>query len=461
MLFCFYILWLLFDDDLRSIWRCRGSPSEPAGKDVATRSDDYLRARMSDPRQQFGIVVRGLIPSTSAALLPSSTTGVRVTEEDTEKDTEGSAAHGSSQATVKREEVPVVSNRDFIQRHSDFVTESLRRAEIYHEAGEQRYAVEVLDQLLRIEGLTPEAISFVLNRKGIYLLAAGDVSGAQESYELALMGGQDNRHALTNLALLLHHHIFPQRPSELWILLRAIEMYRAALGSDDASLLSTPSATLSRHSEGNRRKLPQTPTLVLAAGVQKLGEGVEANTQEPATSDGGIGGPIEKTPVSIELATALSQAGHADKAVTELEFTLAQISGFTTAVHQEMDSRQADTEIRSAEGSNARDAAALWDRLASARFSAGDFHGAVAAGGDNRCISGTSKGVNKCQGVHVHAITTQSFVVAADILRVLSRNTPVETESPNRTFLGGQVKPSLTYCRSPRWIRCSLRKVHV
>lgn len=392
MLFYFYIFCLLFGDDLRSIWRCGGPSSEPAvGKDVAARSHDYLRARVSDPRQQLCIVVRGIIPSASAALSPSSTTGARITGRDIEKDTAVSAAYGSPQATDKREELPVASNRDFIQPHSDFVTEYLRRAKIHHEAGEQRYAVEALDQLLGIEGLTPEATSFVLNRKGIYLLAAGDVSGAQESYELALRGGQNNRHALTNLALLLHHHIFPHRPSELWILSRAIEMYRAALGRDDASLPSFPSATFSRHSEGNSRKLPKTPTLGL---VQKLGEGVEANTQEPVLSDGGIGGPIEKTLVSIELATALSQAGHADKAVFELEFTLAQISGFTTAVQQEMDSRQADAEIRVAEGSNTRDAAALWDRLASARFNAGDFHGAVAAGGDSRCISGTSKGRN-------------------------------------------------------------------
>lgn len=366
--------------------------SEAAGKEVAARSHDYLSTRVSDPRQQLYVVVPAIIPSASAALSPMSTAGARVTGRDIEKDTAVCAAHGLSQAADRREELPLASNRDSIEPHSNFVREYLRRAEFHHEAGEQRHAVEALDRFLGIEGLTQEVTSFVLNRKGIYLLAAGDVSGAQESYELALRGGQDNRHALTNLASLLHHHIFPQRPTELWILSRAIEMYRTALGRDDASLLSSPSALPLQHSEGNCRKLPQTHTLGLAAGVQKLGEGVEDDKEELASSDCGIGGPIEKSTVSIELATALSQAGHADKAVAELELTLAQISGFTTAVQQEVDSGQAHADMRAAVGSNARDAAALWDRLASARFNTGDFRGAVAAGGESRCIGGTSKG---------------------------------------------------------------------
>ena len=193
--------------------------------------------------------------------------------------------------------------------------------------------------------------------------------------ELASWGGQQNKHSLFNLALLLHHHIFPQRPADFWVLSRAIELYRSALGR----IPSSPSTTnlRSNHHQLSAHYQAHGTT----SGSSEREADIERANRETIQHDGEIGGPIDKTMVSIELATALSQSGRPDEAVAELEFTLEHTWGFkTTHPRKRSANRQRVMNMGTEMGGTARDVAALWDRLASVRSNEGDSRGAVAAG---------------------------------------------------------------------------------
>lgn len=98
-----------------------------------------------------------------------------------------------------------------------------------------------LDRLLSLGNLNPDARYFMHNLRSIYLQSAKECIGARKSYELALEesghGWGINRHAMRNLAALLHLHTFPLETEwpDFAILEQAIELYRAAIGRDDSS----------------------------------------------------------------------------------------------------------------------------------------------------------------------------------------------------------------------------------
>ncbi|CAM9593879.1 unnamed protein product, partial [Ectocarpus fasciculatus] len=149
-------------------------------------------------------------------------------------------------------------------------------AQALSQLGHAVRAAELLDRLLGLGQLTPESRSFVLNRRGNYLTSANDLPGARESYERALDRrghGHMNRHALYNLARLLHFHIFPSEISipDFSTIERAVELYREALGQ----------------------------------------------------GGDGVGGPIDRSVIFRDMASALMLAGRLEEAIAELEYALA------------------------------------------------------------------------------------------------------------------------------------------
>lgn len=229
----------------------------------------------------------------------------------------------------------------------------LHLAEVYQELGEPRRAAAAADQLLAMDQLTVEARSFVLNLRGIYVKSVGDLVGARESYELALsQGGKVNRHALYNLALLLHYPTTPTYntpPPDISALEQAIGFYRAALGRGSAS-----SSTL--------------PSLLTTGAPEELGR-----------RDDGIGGPVDRASVSRHLASALSQAGRPTEAVAELEQALLPQTWEMDASGERFPSEGGlEAAARGRQGD--KEAATLWDSLARAKYAVGDVLGAVDAG---------------------------------------------------------------------------------
>lgn len=237
----------------------------------------------------------------------------------------------------------------------------LHLAEVVAQLGQPRRAVELVDRLLDLELLTPEATSFMLNRRGQYLRSDKDWAAARESYELAVeiagQGQRINRHALWNLAVLFHSQVSPSETvgPNFSTLERAIELYRVALGRDSTD--SNPPG--------------------LASGSQ----------------ENDIGGPVDRCSVLRGLVAALLLAGRAEEAVAELEYALMELTASTDGSdHQwtssdqfnienghQMTSRETPEETPE-EATRRTDAALLWDRLSSARGAAGDVPGALAAG---------------------------------------------------------------------------------
>ncbi|CAM9506285.1 unnamed protein product [Ectocarpus sp. 12 AP-2014] len=223
----------------------------------------------------------------------------------------------------------------------------LHLAQALSQLGHPVRAAELLDRLLGLGQLTPESRSFVLNRRGIYLMAANDFTAARQSYERALDGrghGHINRHALYNLARLLHFHILPSEITipDFSIIERAIELYREALGP----------------------------------------------------GGDGIGGPIDRSAVLRDMAAALMLAGRVEEAIAELEYATADLSeDLENATTSSISSKRycdgdadksggVEEEALTTAETAARNktAAFLWDSLSSARSAAGDVSGAVAAG---------------------------------------------------------------------------------
>lgn len=222
----------------------------------------------------------------------------------------------------------------------------LHLAQALSQLGHPARAAELLDRLLGLDQVTPQSRSFVLNRRGIYLMAANDFTGARESYERALEGhghGHINRHALYNLARLLHFHILPSEISiqDFSIIQRAIELYREALGP----------------------------------------------------GGDGIGGPIDRSVIFRDMAAALMLAGRVEEAIAELEYATAEMSEdvenatTSTISSKRYSDGDGDTSggvevaaLTAVEAARNKTAAFLWDSLSSARSAAGDISGAVAAG---------------------------------------------------------------------------------
>lgn len=230
----------------------------------------------------------------------------------------------------------------------------LHLAEVVAQLGQPRRAVALADRLLGIERLTPEARSFMLNRRGLYQQAANDLTGARESFELALeWGGQGqgmNRHALWNLAALLHFTIFPSETvgPNFSTLERAIELYRVALGRD--------STTLQTAFDSN----PPGP--------------------ESGSRDNDIGGPIDRFSVVTDLAAALLLAGRPGEAVVELEYALTELTASMDGENGNQLAAKATENGAAAAAARRTSTAFLWDSLSGARRAAGDVRGALAAG---------------------------------------------------------------------------------
>lgn len=180
-------------------------------------------------------------------------------------------------------------------------------ADAYYNLGQTRRAVTVLDSLVSDNSLGDNRMeesrleSFVLNRRGIILAEAGDILGARESYKRAL-ANQKNRHAMYNLAMLLHYSVFPTAAASgsISILGRAIELYQEALG--DASIIKTMSLSSTAKS---RLVLPRA-------------EHIESENSTPAQHEE-IGGPVDRVAVSQDLAIALLEVGRAHEAVIVME----------------------------------------------------------------------------------------------------------------------------------------------
>lgn len=242
---------------------------------------------------------------------------------------------------------------DVVAWNENEPTALLHLAGVYEELGDARRATATADRLLDVDQLTVEARSFVLNLRGIYLKSAGDLDGARESYELAIsQDGQDNRHAFYNLALLLHYSFFPESQPDPPVLLleQAIELYRAALGRGNTSpALPLPSTQL----------------------------GTEAREDSARWNDG-VGGPVDRTSVSRDLAAALSQAGRPAEAVAELEQALSLIREMDDS--GETHPSEGGLGAAAGRGGGGKDAAVLWNSLAGAKLAVGDVFGAVDAG---------------------------------------------------------------------------------
>lgn len=214
----------------------------------------------------------------------------------------------------------------------------LHLAQALSQLGRPLRAAKLLDRLLGLGQVTPESRSFVLNRRGIYLMSANDFTGARESYERALDRrghGHMNRHALYNLARLLHFHILPSEMAmpDFSIIERAIELYREALGR----------------------------------------------------GGDGIGGPIDRSVIVRDMAAALMLAGRLEEAIEELEYALAEMweeveSTTTTTISSKGGVVEVAALTTTEAAARNKTAAFLWDSLSSARSAAGDISGAVAAG---------------------------------------------------------------------------------
>lgn len=239
-------------------------------------------------------------------------------------------------------------------------------AEAYQELGQPHKAVETADQLLTLD-IPIRAKSFVLNRRGICLRRIGDLAGARESYELAVRDGLDNRHAMYNLAHLLHYTVFPRSPHDFSVLLRAVELYRGALGRRDSSA-------------------SMLPAMLSAAGAATGSGG-----RESTANGDGIGGPLNILSVYNDLADALVQAGRNGEAASELERALALVDGGTGRGG----GKGNGADETSWEGDR-KEEAFLWDTLRRARDSAGDYFGAVAAGKNTPNTTFTVRGSARC-----------------------------------------------------------------
>lgn len=180
-------------------------------------------------------------------------------------------------------------------------------ADAYYNLGQTRRALTVLNSLVSDNSVSDTRVeesrleSFVLNRRGIILAEAGDILGARESYERAL-AHQKNRHAIYNLAMLLHYSVFPAAAASdsILVLVRAIELYHEALGGASAIKTFSSSSTAN-----NRLVLPRT-------------EYIESKNSTPARHEE-IGGPVDRVAVSQDLAIALLEVGRAREAVVVLE----------------------------------------------------------------------------------------------------------------------------------------------
>lgn len=250
-----------------------------------------------------------------------------------------------------------------LQAEHDEPDALLQLGEVRAQLGQPRQAASLADRLLNLDRLDPESRSFMLNRRGIYLRSAEDWTGARQSFELALErkwhGQGMNRHALRNLANLLHFHDFPSETAgaDISTLERTIELYRAALGRKDA--LSTEA----------QRSIPSRPG--------EMHESV-------------VGSPVDRSAVFSNLAAALLLAGRPGEAIAELELALEEASAdvgrwsSSEIVYGEGQigggGQVVSTTTAEASAQRSRTTAYLWDSLLRAKLAAGDVAGAIAAG---------------------------------------------------------------------------------
>lgn len=289
-----------------------------------------------------------------ASSSPHEPTTAAVTDKPDGPDTAAYVAHGRRLQLEGSLHKAAAVLEDVVASNENEPTALLYLAGVYQELGDPRRATATADRLLDVDQLTIEARSFVLNLRGIYLKSAGDLDGARESYELAVVSqdGDINRHASYNLAVLLHYSVLPESHPDSPVLLleQAIGLYRAALGRGNAS--------------------PALPSSSTQLGAEAREDGVR-------WSDG-IGGPVDRASVSRDLAAALSQAGRPAEAVAELEQALSLIWEMDDS--GETHPSEGGLGAASGRGGGGKDAAVLWNSLAGAKLAVGDVFGAVDAG---------------------------------------------------------------------------------
>lgn len=339
-------------------------------------------------------------PSSGIKVAPTSAQDLTPgTQAEAEEDTANLVSHARELLTAGSLDRAAAVLEGVLASTSDEPTALLLLAEVYHALAQPERAVAVVERLLKFPLVSSEARSFILNRQGIYLQSANDFEGARKSYDLAVQDGQHNRHALYNHAVLLHYTIFPETASDLSLLLRAVDLYRAALERGPAS--QPPSTRLFKPQQthdGRKNPTDKTdwPDPPMGGGRIPFNQRKDAeNSAGPTLSNGltkvdetreledvhddGIGGHVQSVMVSIHLASALSQIGRSWEAVRELERTLQEhFAGGLAGQHN-----GASRDARDATWLTARkEAAAVWNGISNARLDAGDGPGAVHAGNE-------------------------------------------------------------------------------
>lgn len=380
----FLIVWLIFGDTLRSksiSWGGETSHQQPSTQSCCYINRQVLPFFAAAELQAYDaqtptsgakdILFPSNVPASNTKSVPEEESAARSVQVAREFLRNGS--YHEALAVLKR--VPASKQDEPIIL--------LLLAEAYANLGQVERDMALLNRLLGIGQLADEARSFILNRKGLCLQSTGDFEGARESYELAVAGGQDNRHALYNLAFLLHYNIFPETRFNASVLFRAITLYRKALGRDTTILalqqehnpmVTTLAATDLRATQGGSEP---GSNLAVDPGPDPGGSRQPNRNQQKELRvaarqnlqkhGDGIGGPIDHANVSKHLAKALVQDGRPGEAVAELEDALAQM----------METDRGEKW--------AREMAFLWGSISDARFSAGDTSGAVTAGSGGGC----------------------------------------------------------------------------
>lgn len=290
-------------------------------------------------------------------------------------------------------------------------------AEAYHSMGNTKQAIGLLERALGVN-ITKEAISFILNRRGIYLASMTDFVGARQSYEVALEAKANNHHASYNLALLLHHSIFPES-SDFSILQDAIKLYRRALGrrvgvpltgiwpslngtssspvpcgggldpeihtdsTGGASLrMGASSPTTSGKSFSNLDYLKETRSIHRCLSTQSDHPDLNTETSMSSAENDEIGGPVNKLHVTRDLSMALLEVGRTKEAIDELENAIFCTWGLWTGgpSGEEVLTTNRDPTEMATSASETREKAMMWGSLSNARINAEDAHGAISAG---------------------------------------------------------------------------------
>lgn len=253
---------------------------------------------------------------------------------------------------------------DVLQKLREYTEEPivvLHLADVYYKLGRLELAIGLLDDLLCGDDKVGDKVednelkSFVLNRRGILLAEAGDLTAARQSYERALaLAHRKNHHASYNFAMLLHYRVYPTtgEVDRLSVLLHSIELYYAALGhhrhSGDSPFLTKlrPSSSLTMSNQNRHRPMPESAEAVNLAKLSLMRQNNTSTqmqeprpmptignsfTQSPKRSteaakhpQEGVGGPVNRIAVSQDLAIALLEVGQAREAVMVLEYIVME-----------------------------------------------------------------------------------------------------------------------------------------